>query len=56
MDVVFFFEEVKLTPSNWHQRIEPETLRRSTLPDPKHIRLGQPKCVLWMPLFNKKRF
>jgi len=39
----FLFEEVKLAHLNLHERIEHETLRRSTLSGPKPMPLDQPK-------------
>jgi len=36
------------------ERIEPETLRRSTLPSPKPIPLGQPKWVILIYLLKSK--
>jgi hypothetical protein len=42
-----FFKEAKLTPLKLTLgRIEPKTLRRNTLPDPKSIPSGQSKWVI----------
>jgi len=41
----FFLKKLNSPPKLAPERIEPETLRRSTLPRPKPIPSGQPKWV-----------